>query len=522
MEMKRIALILLVLLLSSFIFQSGVRTRVLAVSTHIVPTSVYVSIEQLPYTVFVAITATFNETGVQMNLGNVTLDNKGDYNVEVNCVRVSGPTPGNLNLSVVTTLGIPQTGNHTVYIKEPVLNRILATERFTMMPSDTLFSKDGIVASLKTYLNYTKSESKIVPPSLYKYTRFWVNSTSSLAESALTLGIRLNNTLSETLSDVKLALSAPSDISFNVTPSVWTYGTLTPGSSSVGFFNITAKDVPIGCYNVTYTLNYTKAGGPYYIAGVIPVGVYLANSTWMAGNQTGIVDVISPFNDTGTFVFYNYTTIDTIDGYTLQLWQNTNRSLAFSEFTGTPHSPFWWVIIAAAAGAVTSAIVEGIRQAATGEEFSLGKIGTAAAIGAAVGVGVALGLGALATAAGVVTTTAIHVEEIILVESIKTVVEVEKALVESVIEKFTAESKGTDKEGKHVSVETSGSGYVDAAPKDKLGSNVKPEGGVGGLLVPVDKFGLLAPYIGFASTILVATVAAAIYVKRVKHRKEKQ
>jgi len=45
---------------------------------------------------------------------------------------------------------------------------------------------------------------------------------------------------------------------------------------------------------------------------------------------------------------------------------------------------------------------------------------------------------------------------------------------------------------------------------------------VGGIVVPVDKFGLLAPYIGLASTILVATVATAIYVKRVKPRKEKQ
>jgi len=45
---------------------------------------------------------------------------------------------------------------------------------------------------------------------------------------------------------------------------------------------------------------------------------------------------------------------------------------------------------------------------------------------------------------------------------------------------------------------------------------------VGGVVVPVDKSGLLAPYIGLASTILVATVASAIYVKRVKHRKEKQ
>lgn len=46
--------------------------------------------------------------------------------------------------------------------------------------------------------------------------------------------------------------------------------------------------------------------------------------------------------------------------------------------------------------------------------------------------------------------------------------------------------------------------------------------GVGGIVVPIDKFSLLVPYIGLASTILVATVATAIYVKRVKRRKEKQ
>lgn len=53
---------------------------------------------------------------------------------------------------------------------------------------------------------------------------------------------------------------------------------------------------------------------------------------------------------------------------------------------------------------------------------------------------------------------------------------------------------------------------------------VKPskEKAVGGIVVPVDKLTLLAPHIGLASTILVGTAAIAIYVKRVKRRKEKQ
>ncbi len=48
------------------------------------------------------------------------------------------------------------------------------------------------------------------------------------------------------------------------------------------------------------------------------------------------------------------------------------------------------------------------------------------------------------------------------------------------------------------------------------------EGGVGGVVVPVDKFGLLAPYIGLTSTILVATAAATVYVKRIKRRKVRE
>ena len=46
--------------------------------------------------------------------------------------------------------------------------------------------------------------------------------------------------------------------------------------------------------------------------------------------------------------------------------------------------------------------------------------------------------------------------------------------------------------------------------------------GVGGIVIPVDKFALLAPYIGLTSTVTVAAVATVIYVKRVKRRKEKQ
>jgi len=43
---------------------------------------------------------------------------------------------------------------------------------------------------------------------------------------------------------------------------------------------------------------------------------------------------------------------------------------------------------------------------------------------------------------------------------------------------------------------------------------------VGGIVAPVDKLGLLAPYIGLASTIIAGTIATAIYVKSVRHQKK--
>lgn len=49
-----------------------------------------------------------------------------------------------------------------------------------------------------------------------------------------------------------------------------------------------------------------------------------------------------------------------------------------------------------------------------------------------------------------------------------------------------------------------------------------PSPPVGGIWLSVDKFGLLAPYVGLASAIIVATAAIAICVKRVKSTKDKR
>jgi hypothetical protein len=79
-----------------------------------------------------------------------------------------------------------------------------------------------------------------------------------------------------------------------------------------------------------------------------------------------------------------------------------------------------------------------------------------------------------------------------------------------------------------VSVDTQASGKLhinvlsEASCKDSETETETPLVPCGGLAVPGDKFGLLAPHIGLVSTILCATVAATFSIKRVKRGKGKR
>ena len=79
---------------------------------------------------------------------------------------------------------------------------------------------------------------------------------------------------------------------------------------------------------------------------------------------------------------------------------------------------------------------------------------------------------------------------------------------------------------KLVNIVATKSGYISGSLKTlmhpRMGQKLMEPGDGGGVLTPTDNLGLLAPYIGLTSTILVATVATAICIKRVKRRKEKQ
>lgn len=58
--------------------------------------------------------------------------------------------------------------------------------------------------------------------------------------------------------------------------------------------------------------------------------------------------------------------------------------------------------------------------------------------------------------------------------------------------------------------------------KDFLVTIEKHVIGVGGSVIPIDKLGLLAPYIGLASLTIIATVVTIFCIKRIKHKKQKQ
>jgi hypothetical protein len=64
--------------------------------------------------------------------------------------------------------------------------------------------------------------------------------------------------------------------------------------------------------------------------------------------------------------------------------------------------------------------------------------------------------------------------------------------------------------------------YIDIEDNYTVNATMISVGQVGGVTTSVDKFGLLAPYIGLTSTLAVVAVATSVCVKRVKRRKEKQ
>lgn len=527
---KTVFPLLTVILLSSILsVPVDIVTSISSESVHIMPEYAEVEIQQTPYTVVVAIAASFNETEVQTDLVNATLDIYGNYTVNLNITRINGPTAGDLNMSVFTTLGIPEVGNHTLRVNEISLGT-LVEQVFNVMPVDILFSRDGLTASLKTYLNYTESEVKGVPPGLYNYTRFMVNSTSPDAFiPGVTIGVRLNNTLTETLNNVSLGLSPPNGLNFDISPRNWTYGSLNSSSSKVGFFNITTNNVPVGRYNITYTLNYTKTNVPQNITDVIPVGIFLVKSTWVQSNQTAIVETITPFNDTDTTSFYNYTTVTADDNTTLLQWQNSNSSSTFSNSTGALQSPFWGIVL----GATIGIAAEGVRQYFAGERVHVGKLLVAAGIGAITSIipTTVLGAGfkvvtAVAKATGKAYPIAAKVATVakIIEKASKGIYEITKGAATGLhqgIDKLESEAKDTQNQLKRLYMEKT-VGKVDAVPTTRTGTTVTQPTSVGGVAVPIDKLALLAPYIGLASTAMIGAVATAIYVKRVKRRKEKQ
>jgi len=346
-------------------------------NVHVAPVAVAVLVLQTSYTVLVDIAANFNETDVQLGLGNVTTDDMGQYVVEVESTRTAGPFPGSLNLTVSTTLGRPDVGNYTLHVKEPVLDTVLAAENFTVVPwSNILFSTERVVASLKTYLNYNEAELKAIPPLLHNETRFWVNSTSVFP---LTLGIELNATMN--LYNISLGLTPPQGVDFNLTLSNWTYGQIDARSSAEGYFDITTRDVPPGGYNLTYTLNYTYYNVDAYEyesraeQGMMPFGVYALNANWDTATQTGTTHLRSPFNDNQTSFFYNYTTLITADGYDLTTWQSSNSTVHYSNYTvrTNPYGGLrmWLITRASLLGVAQSFVIgagfEAVRQLATSE-----------------------------------------------------------------------------------------------------------------------------------------------------------
>ena len=481
MVKKAVLASFVVLLLSTSLLNNSAQIpKVYATpSVHLKPQYIEVVIEQTPNTVLVVIVANFNETGVSMNIGNVSVDAIGYYTVEVNCIRVSGPTYGSLNLSVWTTLGIPSFGSHKLYVMEPSLELTLAEEDFDVVSISRLFSGD-IVADLEMYMNYTQAASRLVPPTLYNYARLFLNSTTPFTH---TLGMNLTNTTPQTIQDINLTLHGPLGVSFSIVPDTWIYGDLSVNESKIGYFNITTQDVPIGCYNLNTTLEYTTSAGRQTVENVIPTGIYLIESTWIASTGKAIVTSISPFNDNGTSIFYNYTTFTTDDGYDFTIWQDYNSTFTLSNFTGSLDSPFWGIVVGAAISAGVELFHQKVVEGKAWEDIEWGKVAVEGAVGAVtsiLGGAMVNGLTKNLVKAGADIAKVKKLKHTIDVLSwTETGLSVTKEVVEGLKTKQEVkEIEGVDTDGNPVSPDTignvDGTGDSDPNPSNPYGSNVQP------------------------------------------------
>lgn len=369
--MKKVGLVLLIILLLSVGNSTffGCVPRVPGTELYPAPIPVWltVAIEQTPYTVLVVIVANFNESGVNMEIRNDTVwwDGGYIYMIDVVCSRENpgSPIPGDDYLSVWTTLGAPSSGNYTLYVLETAIDPyfipydstnttrlILKEKTFTVAPVGLLFTKDGIVATLKTYLNYTEAE--MMPPELYEYSRFWINSTSPMLTPCVwQIGVCINNTSPTKLENVSLTFTSPLGVNLNLSPSKWSYGALDAGTSSIHFFNVTTEEVPLGIYNLTYAMNYTDEYGTHSVNNNVPIGICSIRPTWVDSNQTAIVDFTTPYNDNGTAILYNYMNLTTVDGRRVYMYQNCDVSIKLGNFTGLVEETdiAWWIISVAAA-----------------------------------------------------------------------------------------------------------------------------------------------------------------------------
>jgi len=368
-----------------------------------VPTWLTVAIEQTPYTVLVVIVADFNESGVSMEIRNDTVwwDGGYTYAIEIVCCRENpgSPVAGNEYLGVWTTLGAPPPGNYTLYVLEAAIDPyfipyegmntshlLLKEKTFTVAPIIPLFSGDGILATLKTYLNYMNqsAEMEIVTPNLYNYTRLWINSTSYDSFGVITtLGVVLNNTSAQNLENVNLTLTSPLGIDLDVVPEHWFYGTIASNSSSIGLFNVTSLNVPVGVYSLSYVLTYSDLFGPHSVSGNISVGIYSANAVWIDSNQTAVAKCISPFNDNCTIVYYNYTHFTTVDGYDIYLYQNFNSSFMLTSFSGSTGS-FLLASVLAGIASLATQIYVAYKDGTLGEMCKLLRIAATTILTAAV------------------------------------------------------------------------------------------------------------------------------------------
>ena len=349
-----------------------------------------------------------------MLLINETIVNNNNVTIKVDSI-VTGNATNFTHAYAHTVVGNLSRGLCSIEIIENYYNIVLANTTLNIEIYGVFLNDNEFVGTLGTFMGKKENDTlymspfpfvPTVPPMLFNYTAFWVNSTSSIF-----LAINLTN-IGENKSNVTFSLLS-NNPNISIHPTTCNIGNFSKNSYAVLLYAINVTGLPHGIYYIQYNLTYTGSNGTMHTTvGEIPVGVYELRQKWIEAedwkNSSVECFLITPFGDFVNGTFANWSSLPIINGSVFSS-NNATYSISYSNYTLGRNSrigPLGAAVIGAVAGAVICGGATIIASVIEGREIDIGEVIKNAAMGAVGGALIGATFGIASSAALPMATAA--------------------------------------------------------------------------------------------------------------------